>query len=334
MAPLRGNSRSDLFSMFSGFRMRGGRQFADQMNQPDQQTRISVIVPCLGQADELNNCLMALAEQNLESPYEVLVVDSGHDPAVMRTVAKFVIARLIRGDHGLEAGLARNTGVKVATGHYLVFTDADCVPKPDYLKIVEGALDNGIRALTGPILDADKRCIPACDNLLQFVDFSPRRPAGPAQLAPGCNLAMGRQDFIDLGGFREGRAEDVRLSLQVANQIPTGLSYCPEMIIGHQGRSTWSAYIDHQLQFGFDRGRYAILVTPIQRYLGRLRLMVLPVALKRFSYIVRSTIKWKRERLLTVMIRSPLLIAGLIAWSVGFRRGLIAALHSSDLTDD
>ena len=300
---------------------------------PGQHAKISVVVPCLGQAAQLENCLEALATQDIFSPFELLVVDSGHDPEVEQAVRNFDIARLVRGDKGLDAACARNTGAAFARGRYLVFTDADCVPEPDFLRMAERTLDSGIRILTGPVLDADKRWIPACDNLLQFVDCSPKRPAGPAQLAPGCSLAISMQDFNEIGGFRKGRAEDVQFSLTAAEQLPGALMYCPEMIIRHQGRSTWSAFLNHHKQFGFDRGLYGHLITPTQRRLGRLRLMVLPVALKRFSYIARSIVKWKRWRLSTVIFLSPLLISGLIAWSVGFRRGLNAATQSNDPTD-
>ena len=302
------------------------------MNGHERKAKITVVVPCLGQAAELRKCLAALAHQDIDSPYEVIVVDSGHDAAVVDAVRNFRVARVVRGDPNLEAGLARNIGARVAVGRYLVFTDADCVPAENFLKAVEIALDNGIRAMTGPILDADKRLIAACDNLLQFADYSPGRPAGPAQYAPGCALAMHRHDFNELGGFLSGRAEDVRFSLKLADELSGGLMFCPEMVIRHQGRKTLMAFIQHQKQFGFDRGKFGVLVSPAQRRLGKLWLMLLPTVMKRFAYIAFSNRKWKRQPLSTFILLTPLLFAGLVAWSVGFRRGLLFSSLTSDRT--
>jgi GT2 family glycosyltransferase len=300
------------------------------MTGSDEKLSISVVVPCLNQAAELRACLAALGTQDTSSPFEVLVVDSGHDPAVVQVTEDSNVARIVRGDKGLDAAAARNVGADHASGHYLVFTDADCVPDPGFLRAAEKILSSGVRIATGPVKDADYRFIPTCDNLLQFVDFPASRPAGPAQLAPGCNLAISRQDFIALGGFGEGRAEDVRFILTAISQLPGALMYCPEMQVSHQGRSGWQAFLQHQKQFGLSRGRHELLLTPLQRRLGVYRVMIFPVALKRYSYIIRRTARWNPARLGKLVLQTPILLPGLIAWAIGFRRGLIAARQLSD----
>jgi hypothetical protein len=60
------------------------------------------------------------------------------------------------------------------------------------------------------------------------------------------------------------------------------------------------------------------------------RVMIFPVALKRYSYIIRHTARWNPARLGKLVLQTPILLPGLIAWAIGFRRGLIAARQLSD----
>ena len=283
---------------------------------------ISVIVPCLGHAAELRDCLAALGSQKGSVEYEVIVVDSGHDPEVVEAVEGCPLARVVRGDHGLGPGVGRNLGVEHANGATLVFTDADCIPDEGFLEAAQRAVDSGIRMATGPVLDADARWLPACDNLLQFVDFAPTRPAGPAQLAPGCNLVIRREDFLELGGFGEGGGEDVRFITQSAATSLGGPVFRPDLRVSHQGRTTWREFLDHQRGFGYSRGFYGLLLEPWQRRLGAYAVMIPPVALKRYLYLLRRTLEWSPRRLGFVLFYAPVLMAGQISWAIGFQKGL------------
>ena len=44
---------------------------------------------------------------------------------------------------------ARNTGARLASGEILVYTDADCVPKPDWLSQLVAGFGEGIVAVGG-----------------------------------------------------------------------------------------------------------------------------------------------------------------------------------------
>jgi hypothetical protein len=55
--------------------------------------------------------------------------------------------------------------------------------------------------------------------------------------------------------------------------------------------------------------------------MGRSALVVAPVILKRISYMLDRAVRWNRSGLLYWMILFPLLLFGLLAWALGFRRG-------------
>jgi glycosyltransferase involved in cell wall biosynthesis len=295
---------------------------------------LSVIVPCLGHAEELHACLAALSAQDSQSVYEVIVVDSASDDQVAAAVSKFPVARLVRSEARLAPGPARNLGVSIAAAELLVFTDADCSPEPGFLRAARATLDQGARLATGPVVDAPGGFIAACDNLLQFVDFSAGRPAGPAQYAPGCNLAIRKADFLAASAFPDGGAEDSRLSIAVAELWPGRLMFNPEMRVKHFGRPTLGALIEHHRSFGLERARHRVHLERWHLRLGRYRIMMLPIAAKRLAYLVSRTLRWNPRRLAIVLCFAPVLIVGLVAWASGFRAGLVLDGQDIEMIDD
>jgi ceramide glucosyltransferase len=147
--------------------LRGGLRFAayvrSQLAQPpaDYSPFATVIVPCRGREDGLEENLAALLEQSYPA-YEVLfVTDSETDPAleviqkVIKTTSSPAAARV------LIAGAAVDCGQKVhnlraavdhvdAPSQVLVFVDSDARPAGNWLRsLVAPLIDHGLGAATG-----------------------------------------------------------------------------------------------------------------------------------------------------------------------------------------
>ena len=102
--------------------------------------RVSVVIPFFGSVDQLATCLVALEQQTLPmESRETIVVDngSGRDLGPLQNRHQKVrwVEERVPGSFA-----ARNTGVKIATGDIIAFTDADCIPAPTWL-------ENGVRVL-------------------------------------------------------------------------------------------------------------------------------------------------------------------------------------------
>jgi glycosyltransferase involved in cell wall biosynthesis len=102
---------------------------------------VSVIVPVWNDAERLAGCLRALEEQTYpEDSYEVIVVDNHSAERVGKDSEKVAQAVSVNAHsrvvHERRPGsyAARNTGVAVAHGEIIAFTDADCVPAPDWIE--------------------------------------------------------------------------------------------------------------------------------------------------------------------------------------------------------
>ena len=191
----------------------------------------SVIVPARNARGTLPRTLAALAGQDFDGDYEVIVVDDGStdDTAELARRAPGEVRVLTQPPGG--PGAARNTGVAAAGGAVLAFCDADVFPAPGWL-----------RAGVGALADADLvqgRVLP-----------DPRTPLGPldrtiwvtsaAGLWEAANLFVSRALFERVGGFPDGirptvgkaLAEDVLFGYG-ALRAGARASFCGEALAYH-----------------------------------------------------------------------------------------------------
>ena len=200
----------------------------------------SVIIPAYNAADVLPACLTALEQQTLRrTAYEVLVVDDGSDDATAAT-AEAAGARTARIAHS-GAAAARNVGVSEALAPIVVFTDADCIPAPDFLeRLLEPFADPMVSGARG-VYRSQQRQIVARFVQLEYEERYQRieRYAarhGTVDALDTSYCAYRREVFLEAGGFdtRFGSAagEDHELSYRLAQQ-------------GHIFRMTRQAVVCH-----------------------------------------------------------------------------------------
>lgn len=103
---------------------------------------VSVIIPVYNDDKRLEICLEALDKQTYEkSLYEIIVVDNASDNTkdIQNLVAKFPRASIAY-ESLPSSYAARNKGISLAKGEIIAFTDADCIPYPNWL-------DRGVKNL-------------------------------------------------------------------------------------------------------------------------------------------------------------------------------------------
>ena len=95
---------------------------------------VSIIIPVYNDNNFLKVCLTALTEQTYSKDhFEIIVVDNNSDEDVSQITNQFEHVILA---YETTAGsyIARNTGLSLAKGDIIAFTDADCIPQPDWLE--------------------------------------------------------------------------------------------------------------------------------------------------------------------------------------------------------
>ncbi len=104
---------------------------------------ITVIVPARDAEKTIGECLLAITHQEglqLGQDYEVIVVDDGSTDRTAEIAQGYEVKVIRQANSGPAA--ARNAAARLASGSLLVFTDADCVPTPGWLRSLTLPLGN------------------------------------------------------------------------------------------------------------------------------------------------------------------------------------------------
>ncbi len=94
--------------------------------------KISIVIPTFNRADALKVSLEKIIQQQ-GVDFEVIVVDDGSTDHTADIVRKFPEVQYIK-QKNLKQGIARNNGVKKATGEIILFGQDDIFMEPNFLK--------------------------------------------------------------------------------------------------------------------------------------------------------------------------------------------------------
>lgn len=107
--------------------------------------KLSIIVPIYGVEQYLRKCVDSLLNQDIpSSDYEIILVDDGgHDKCPQICDDYAAVYENLRVIHRENGGLsaARNSGVEVARGEYVVFVDSDDYWEPNVLGDLMAQID-------------------------------------------------------------------------------------------------------------------------------------------------------------------------------------------------
>jgi hypothetical protein len=199
---------------------------------------VSVVVTVRNEAARLPFLLAALEAQTLDPErYEVIVVDDGSKDETAAIARRSATRVIEAGTHvGLPRG--RNIGVRVARAGILAFTDADCIPEPDWLATGLSQIeDRGADILAGAItVPADPQ--PTIASLVDIANFFDQEEFAARGFGAGANLWIRRSVFDSYGLFDErlGMYGDEEEFCQRATSGGARLIYAPEVHVAHTPR--------------------------------------------------------------------------------------------------
>lgn len=200
------------------------------------QFRIAVVVTTYNRPDALAAVLAAYLAQT-DSNFEVLVADDGSTDETAQVVknfqskARFPVQHIWQEDDGFRAAAIRNRALAATSAEYIIFTDGDCIPLPDFvarhrmlsepacflsgnrlllsqaftLRALGEKLPihtwHGRQWLSAKLRGDINRIVPLLrlPNLLGWRKRSPQRWQG----AKTCNLSAWREDLLRVNGLDE-----------------------------------------------------------------------------------------------------------------------------------
>jgi GT2 family glycosyltransferase len=212
--------------------------------------QLSVVIPTIGRAEQLERTLASLAACRAPAE-EIVVVDQSDGGEVDALVARFAGANARRVPcAGRGIGLALNTGLRAVANDRVAVTHDDCTVAEDWVEAARAqlaAVPDGI--VTGAVLPVgDPAAVPSTID-----DPEPRDYTGTVHDgALFCNnMAFSAEAVLRLGGFDERlnpAAEDNDLCYRwLRSGAP--FRYRPEMRVWHhdwrtpeQMRRLWRGY--------------------------------------------------------------------------------------------
>jgi glycosyltransferase involved in cell wall biosynthesis len=100
----------------------------------DHTAFVSIIIPVFNDLERLRLCLAALENQTYPKDlYEVIVIDNNSEENIQRVTKDFAQVKLAQ-EKRQGSYAARNTGIAIARGRLLGFTDADCIPDRNWIE--------------------------------------------------------------------------------------------------------------------------------------------------------------------------------------------------------
>lgn len=161
--------------------------------------KISVIIPTYNRPQLLRQCLDALMPQQLDRPFEVLVVSDGPDEQTANLLSGYdphLLKHLALPEHKGPAA-ARNAGVAASTGDWIVFTDDDTIPQQGWLqKFADAFRTSGYQQVAfsgGVVVQRSERP----------TDFEANTAGLETSEFVTANCAISREAFECCGGFDE-----------------------------------------------------------------------------------------------------------------------------------
>ena len=179
--------------------------------------RYSVVVPAYNAGATIRLCVEALLRQSAGTEAcEVIVVDDGSTDDTAAVLRRFPVTAIHQPNRGPAA--ARNHGARLARGGIILFTDADCVPREDWVEqMAKPFVAAEVCAVKGAYR-TEQRALVARFAQVEFEErFEMLKKVDSIDMVDTYSAAFRKDVFDQMGGFDE--------SFPVANNEDTDLSY-------------------------------------------------------------------------------------------------------------
>jgi GT2 family glycosyltransferase len=286
---------------------------------------VSVVVPCWRPGPLIDGCIERLLAQELDAPYEVIVVESSGDGTAERLRARFPGCRVIAPPVRTLPAEAQNIGVAATSGTFIAITNHDCLVPRAWLRGLLARHDAGRYAAVGGAVanGTPESRIGTAAYWSEFNEFAPGRPAGEVRGVPQCNVCFRRDALVGSTPFPTVRFGAEELTFNYELRRAGGVFFFdPAVVVTHVNRTTWEAFTAHQRVLGMGSAMARRLVPLAGTVLIRHPSLVALMPIYRTAALLRRVAGARPGELGRVLTLTPLILMGYVHWARGFRQGL------------
>lgn len=216
----------------------------------------SVVIAVRGDERALRALEALEVQSTLRNTYELILVENG-TACLGERVAPNIIYRHLS-DANMPA--ARNVGLRLARGEFVLFTDADCVPHEDWIARMVSALETQDHAGIGGRIERyrpESATQQFGSNIVNGQQTLSYLPALRLPYVAGANAGFRRDSLIQAGGFDEellsGNDVDICYKLGLAG---FSIGIASDALVFHDNRAT---VISHFRRF-YNYARFQVLL--------------------------------------------------------------------------
>lgn len=229
-------------------------RYADQYlagTEPERPV-LSAVVIAQDDVDRIGSSLDALLAQELDEPFEIIVICSGTDGTYEAARRHSPLVRAVQLPARALPGEARNAGLWMARGEYVSFPGSHIQLLPDALAERLRTHEEGWDMVAGSVTNGNTTAAGWASYLLDHATKTPARPEGEFTGVPGSASYL-TDDVISLGGFppdvRTGEDTAVNRALHAAGRRTY---FNPRISFVHTSPSVTAPQLVHH---HFQRGR-------------------------------------------------------------------------------
>ena len=280
---------------------------------------VTVLIPARNEEDNIGVLLDALSKQTYpQEKMEVIVVDDHSSDRTAFIAQSYPFVKLIElKDDCLNSYKKRaiEKGIEQATAPFIVCTDADCMPGPEWLETVGGYYQQKKCAfIAAPVLLENNSSVLGRFQTLDFLVMQGITAAGIQQqsiyMANGANMSYPKKVFESVGGYKDSKqlasGDDFFLLHKIQKEYPSQIHFIKseKAIIRTQAQLTWSEFFQQRIRWASKSSQYDN---------QPLKLVLLLVGIYNLSLLVVLASSIVCPQLLLLALAS-ILVKSLIEW--------------------
>jgi len=218
--------------------------------QENKELNYSIVIACRNEEQNLPKLFDSLT--NLDYPiekYEIIIVDDASTDNSLQLISTFcdrqTNARFFQIKEKSKEYLGKKAALKLATENakfeILLFTDADCFPKPNWISSYNSYFSEKIGFIVGSYEIIDASSFQRFSNQISSAIYACTIGLGIPFSAAGGNLAVRKDAFIEVGGYekiKQNIAGDDKQLLNLIKKTSWEIGYNPEVLVSTNINST------------------------------------------------------------------------------------------------